>query len=56
MNAYLGRLLGEVGAALLNIDGSVCGSFAEYPARRRVKWARERFATSAPVLDTSKYP
>ncbi|MEU2984936.1 HAD family phosphatase [Micromonospora aurantiaca] len=32
MNADLGRLLGEVGAMLLDFDGPVCSIFAGYPA------------------------
>ncbi|MFG3576765.1 HAD family hydrolase [Micromonospora chersina] len=32
MSANLGRLLGEVGALLLDFDGPVCGIFAGYPA------------------------
>ncbi|MGC5050095.1 HAD family hydrolase [Micromonospora sp. DT48] len=32
MNADLGRLLGEVGAVLLDFDGPVCSIFAGYPA------------------------
>ncbi|MFF4879718.1 HAD family hydrolase [Micromonospora sp. NPDC000668] len=32
MNAGLGRLLGEVGAVLLDFDGPVCSIFAGYPA------------------------
>ncbi|MER7169773.1 HAD family hydrolase, partial [Micromonospora sp. NPDC000207] len=32
MSADLGRLLGEVGAVLLDFDGPVCSIFAGYPA------------------------
>ncbi|MER7891983.1 HAD family phosphatase [Micromonospora sp. NPDC094482] len=32
MSADLGRLLGEVGAVLLDFDGPVCSIFARYPA------------------------
>ncbi len=32
MSADLGRLLGEVGAVLLDFDGPVCSVFAGYPA------------------------
>lgn len=34
MNADLGRLLGEVGAVLLDFDGPVCSIFAGYPAQQ----------------------
>ncbi|MDG4835234.1 HAD family phosphatase [Micromonospora sp. WMMD967] len=60
MNPDLGRLLGEVGAVLLDFDGPVCSIFAGYPAPQiaaeLVEVLRRRGVAVPPDLEGEQDP